>query len=58
MKNKLYKFFSILVIAVLLWLLNAISNNFDKVESDLNAITKERDKNGSLIVHKINKYFL
>jgi len=50
MKNKLYKFFSILVIAVLLWLLNAISNNFDKVESDLNAITKERDKNGSLIV--------
>ena len=34
----------------MLWLLNAISNNFDKVESDLNAITKERDKNGSLIV--------
>jgi len=50
MKNKLYIFFSIVVIAILIWLLNAISNNFDKVQNDLNAITKERDKNGALIV--------
>ena len=50
MKNKLYIFCSIVVIAILIWLLNAISNNFDKVQNDLNAITKERDKNGALIV--------
>jgi len=50
MKNKLYIFFSIVVIAILIWLLNGISNNFDKVQNDLNAITKERDKNGALIV--------
>ena len=50
MKNKLYIFCSVIVIAILIWLLNAISNNFDKVQNDLNAITKERDKNGALIV--------
>ena len=50
MKNKLYIFFSIVIIAILIWLLNGISNNFDKVQNDLNAITKERDKNGALIV--------
>lgn len=50
MKNKLYIFCSVVIIAILIWLLNAISNNFDKVQNDLNAITKERDKNGALIV--------
>ena len=50
LSNKLYIFCSVIVIAILIWLLNAISNNFDKVQNDLNAITKERDKNGALIV--------
>jgi hypothetical protein len=50
MKNKLYIFCSVVIIAILIWLLNAISTNFDKVQNDLNAITKERDKNGALIV--------
>ena len=55
MKKDFYILISTLVIAVLLWLLYSINNNFNKVQNDLDEITIERNSKGELIVSQNQK---
>lgn len=55
MKKDFYILISTLVIAILLWLLYSINNNFNKVQNDLDEMTIERNSKGELIVSQNQK---